>query len=136
MILRYSLIVILGLALVSCAAPIPTLSDFDHFERQYDENVERKTAALEEQLASGEITQAFFDSEVEQMESNRTDKVNKLVLQNHDLRESYYGSQGIPTAKNQIVNADMGNESRTGGQGSFSEASIGTGSAPDIQRFR
>ena len=133
---RLILVAALGLGLGGCAAPIPTLSHFDHFERQYDETVVRKTAELEKQLASGEITQTYFDSEIEQMEANRTDEGNLLVLQNHDLRESYYGSQGIPTAKNGIVNADMGSGAEGG---SFSEASrsgTGFGAAPDISSFR
>ena len=92
------LAVAVPLALVGCAAPIPTLADFDHFNEEYDKIIAKDIAVLDEKLTNDEISQEQYDWQIRQFEEERAEKVADLVHHNHQLWESYYRSLGIPTS--------------------------------------
>ena len=87
-----------GLLLASCAAPIPTLADFDHFDDQYSQIIARDMEKLQEDLDDGLISQTQYEVGLQKLEDQRYEKVNDLVRHNHELNESYVKNLGIPVA--------------------------------------
>jgi hypothetical protein len=87
---------VLLLVLAACAAPIPKVQDFDHFDKQYSMLIANDIKILQERYAAGEISKAQMDAELERFERERYQKVNELVEHSHRLKESYASTFGIP----------------------------------------
>lgn len=86
----------LSLKLVACAAPIPKVQDFDHFNEQYSMLISHDIDILHEKHAAGLITREQMDGEIQRYEDERYQRVNELVEHSHRLKQSYAKTFGIP----------------------------------------
>jgi len=86
------------LLLSQCASPVPSHDDFEKFSQQYETIIEPDLRKLSRMLLEEEITEEEYHYQVAQLRNNSTKKINDLIYQNHELKQSTWASQGLPSS--------------------------------------
>jgi len=130
---------LLPFLVLGCAAPIPTLSTFEHYNEQYEQIIATDRKMFDEKLTSGEISQDEYDFQMQKFDEERKKSVDDLVLHNHRLRESYTKNLGLPVPgfSPAVSSGHSGGSRGGGGIGSagFGSQKGGGSFAPSAGRF-
>jgi hypothetical protein len=83
--------------LASCSSTVPTAKQLDLYYEKAGELAQPKIAALDQQLARGEIDQSTYDSERAAIDRGIAKKATEMAWAKHELVESQNRALGIPT---------------------------------------
>jgi len=137
MTIRISLNLALAAMLSLCASCItnttPTAAQLDAYESQLRVAARPEYAALEQQLASGQLTRGEYEASRAEVDQRVQNQVDSMAWSRHALAQSELKALGIPTPDQPVANPPPGvgqtqgslyNAMRTTGMGSQSGANV------------
>lgn len=142
MTLNLALAALLGLC-ASCTTngTLPTAKQLDAYERQIRETAQPDYAALEEQRASGQLSQDDYAAARTELDQRVQNKVDTMAWSRHALAQSELKSLGIPTPDQPVENVPPGlgqtqgslyNNMRTTGMGQMPTGGGGGGGGQSL----
>lgn len=132
-LLNLALAVALSFGASCITSTAPTAAQLDAFERQLRTEARAEYAALDQQRAAGQLTQAEHAAARARLDQRIQNQVDTLAWSRHALAQSELKALGIPTPDKPVANPPPGvgqtqgslyNALRTSGMGSQSGASV------------
>ena len=111
------------LLLSACQSTVPNVDSMDKYYREAEASVQRDVGKLHDQMNSGAITQAEYDSRAEAIRNSVGERASKLAWTRHELVEAQKRSMGIPTGDTPVM---LGAPNR-GGDSFYRQAGQGGG---------
>lgn len=122
---------VISLAASCITNTVPTAAQLDAYERQLKAAAQPEYAELEQQRASGQLTESGYESARHQLDQRIQNQVDTMAWSRHALAQSERKAMGIPTPDQPVANPPPGvgqthgslyNNMRTTGMGSQSGA--------------
>lgn len=122
---------VISLAASCITNTVPTAAQLDAYERQLKAAAQPEYAALEQQRASGQLTESDYENSRHKLDQRIQNQVDTMAWSRHALAQSERKALGIPTPDRPVSNPPPGvgqtqgslyNSMRTTGMGSQSGA--------------
>jgi hypothetical protein len=93
----------LSLLLMSCASTAPTVEQLDALEHQVRAEHREEYFDLEQRRASGQLTQADYETERARLDHRVRAKVDTMAWSRHQLAQSQRKALGLPTPDQPVL---------------------------------